>query len=202
MRDFRQELAHERCWDRECEELWRTQGAALVDAPLQNREELIGLCEFIEEHKIRSYLEIGCWTGKLVTILHRLFAFEKVAVCDQGLAKKLGVPFSIPSQASFFEGSSHSQEFLEWRSQLGHFDLVMIDGDHSYAGVRRDFEINQTFPHRFLAFHDIVNRHPDIQVARLWNELTGAKVEIIKANAELGWDHSHMGIGIWSAAQA
>ena len=84
---------------------------------------------------------------------------------------------------------------------MGHIDLVMIDGDHSYTGCKLDYEINRHFPHRFLAFHDIVNPHPQIQVDDVWNELEGHKVSFVEPHKEIEQDHSTMGIGIWSATE-
>lgn len=196
MRDFREELKDQPCWNRSTEKLFRETGVPKQDILLQNREELIGLCQFIERHNVRSYLEIGAWTGRLVTLLHRLFNFDKVAVADIGYAPTIGLPFCIPEDALFFKGSSHTSEYREWRKALGQVDLVMIDGDHSYRGVRRDFKINREYPHRFLAFHDIANTHPQIQgVRRLWEQLDGQKIEIVHHDPNF----TSMGIGVWSA---
>jgi hypothetical protein len=52
-------------------------------------------------------------------------------------------------------GSSLSQEYVQWRTALGHFDLVFIDGDHSYNGCLGDYQIELEQSHTFLAFHDI-----------------------------------------------
>jgi hypothetical protein len=57
------------------------------------------------------------------------------------------------------------------------FDFIFIDGDHSYEGVRNDYEKFKQFlaSDGFMAFHDIVYSEENLQnnarVDILWNEL-------------------------------
>jgi hypothetical protein len=180
--------------------LFETHNEAKEDCILQNREEVIGFMEFLEAHNVRSYLEIGIWTGGLVRALHAIFDFDTIATADQGYAETQGFDITLPTGVQSYWGNSDTDEFRAWRKQLGHIDLVMIDGDHSYRGVKRDFEINRQFPHRFLAFHDITGANRwTTGVAKFWAELDeGHKWEICRPHAEIGLDHSVMGIGIWS----
>ena len=198
--DFRAKLAPFKCWDRHTHALFEQHNEAKEDCILQNREEVIGLLEFIEKHKIKSYLEIGIWTGGLVRALHQICDFDRIATADQGYAKTHGFEITLPQNVQSFWGNSDSPEYREWRADLGHIDLVMIDGDHRYMGVKKDFEINRQFPHRFLAFHDITGANRwTTGVAKFWNELEeGHKWEICRPHAEIGLDHSIMGIGVWS----
>ncbi|MBN2495981.1 MAG: hypothetical protein JXR96_15420 [Deltaproteobacteria bacterium] len=200
MRDFRALLADERFWDRCTQAIYERCGEPLDDCCLQNREEVIGLCEFIEAQGVRSYLEIGVWTGRLVSALQRVFGFEKVSACDHGWAERCGFAIHLPPGCRFCRADSTSRGYLEFRAALGQVDLVFIDAAHGQ--VRRDFEINRGFPHRFLAFHDIAGqgRHT-AAVQRFWRELdSGIKVsEIVRPHRELGRECSDMGIGIWAA---
>lgn len=199
-RDFRAELAGDKCWDHGTQVLFERHGEPLEDCILQNREELIGLCEFIEARGVRSYLEVGVWTGRLVSALQRLFDFQLVAACDQRWVEHLGLTITLPAEARTFFGDSESAGYIRWRAELGHVDLVLIDANHSHAAVKRDFEINRQFPHRFLAFHDITgaNRYT-AGVGRFWSELDGGtKIEIIHPHLEAGSSLPTMGIGIWS----
>ncbi len=199
MRDFARELSQYRCWDQRTERLFRQGGVPADDTILQTRGELELLCAFLEREQVSSLLEIGSWTGRLVLALQELFNFERVAACDLGLATSFGLPFHLDA-ASFpvFRGSSHSEEFRRWRAELGAVDVTIIDGDHSYEGVLRDFEINSQFPGRFLVFHDIVGAHPSTEgVRRFWEELEGDKVELCAPHVEAGFDSPTMGIGIW-----
>lgn len=201
-RDFAAELAGVRCWDAGVQAIYEERGEPVVDAVLQNRDELVALCEVIDSWEVRSYLEIGVWTGRLVSTLHDLFGFERVAACDDGYARRFGLPLRLPAEARYFEGDSRSAAYAEWRRELGAIDLVFIDADHSYAGVRADFERERGMPHRVLAFHDITgaNRHT-AGVARFWRELdVGIKRELVLPHRELGLPHSTMGIGLWRAS--
>ena len=199
-RDLRHALSPFKCWDRQTQAIFEQHNEALEDCILQNREEVIGLAEFIETHNIRSYLEIGVWTGRLISALHAVFAFDRVAAADQGYAKTRGLPIHLPQDAAVFWGDSDSEAFMSWRASLGHIDLVFIDANHSEKAVRRDFEINRQFPHRFLAFHDIMGTNRwTVGVKRFWDSLSeGSKVEICRPHAELGLETSTMGIGVWS----
>ncbi len=202
-RDFAAELSGVRCWDTGVQAVYEARGEPAVDAVLQNRDELIALCELIDATEVRSYLEIGVWTGRLVSTLHGLFGFERVAACDDGYARRFGLPLQLPPDAHYFEGDSRSAAYAAWRRELGAIDLVFIDADHGYAGVRADFERERHMPHRMLAFHDITgaNRHT-AGVAKFWRELDGGyKEEIILPHRELGLPHSTMGIGVWRASR-
>jgi hypothetical protein len=198
--DVAASLAPFRCWDREVQAVFEAEGEALVDCILQNRAELEQLAMFIERAQVRSFLEIGVWTGKLTTALHEIFAFDTIAACDHGWAEACGLAIDLPADAQVFRGDSDSPEFREWRALLGHIDMVFIDGDHRYEAVKRDFEINRGFPHRFLVFHDITGSNRWTRgVRRFWEELDhGHKRKIVYPHLEAGLDHATMGIGIWS----
>jgi len=99
------------------------------------------------------------------------------------------------------------------------FDFIFIDGDHSYEGVKRDFDLYKKLlsPRGYIAFHDIDPNHVFLnsysngesktgKVRRFWQELNyGSKIEIIctKSNGKgyLSYDknvkQNFGGIGIW-----
>ena len=78
---------------------------------------------------------------------------------------------------SFIRDDSHRQATLvKVRKALGHIDLLFIDGDHTYEGVRKDWEMYSPLvkPGGIVVFHDIVDQHwmyPTCKVDKFWNEL-------------------------------
>ena len=199
MREFAAEIQAEQCWDAETEALVRSRHFP-GDCILQIRGELVAFCEWIDQNDIRSYLEIGVWTGKLFLLLNRLFQFEKAAACDLGACRAHNLPFHLEgTNYPVFVGNSHSIDYKNWLARQGQFDLILIDGDHSYEGIRDDFAVNRDSAGRFIAFHDITGSHVSAKgVKMLWDSLEGRKVEILRPHVEVGSDQSSMGIGIWS----
>lgn len=80
-------------------------------------------------------------------------------------------------------------------------DVLFIDGDHTYDGVRADFENYRGLagPRGVIALHDILEHPgvPDCQVHRFWHTLAGAKLEIVSPRELSGaFEGSWGGIGV------
>jgi len=82
---------------------------------------------------------------------------------------------------------SHSQRASDWAQWDGPYDLVFIDGDHSYEGVRQDW-LHYAGMGRVIAFHDIA--HTGHGVKKLWDEIKAAGYRT-RENIQ-----SDMGIGL------
>jgi predicted O-methyltransferase YrrM len=164
--------------------------------PSQSRWEFRQLLENVAEIRPRRMLEIGTANGG------SLFAFMRVCAPDAHVISvdlphgKFGGGYPIwkvPIYKSFGErgqrldllrGDSHSPETLaSVKSLLGGetLDFLFIDGDHSYEGVRHDFESYRSLvrPGGLIAFHDIAPPHAGVSkemydpgdVPQFWTEL-------------------------------
>jgi hypothetical protein len=72
-------------------------------------------------------------------------------------------------------GNSRTQDIIKTVNELGPYDLIYIDGDHTYEGVKADWE-NYRSMGKMIAFDDIRNTIPsstgDIPgVHKLWGEI-------------------------------
>jgi len=136
-----------------------------------------------------SYLEIGTAAGGTTRFLTEWLRIGRTTVIDDGNHRKCPVWVTqnrnfVPNLTEYI-GDSHSlgaQVFL--RELTCSFDLVGIDGDHSYSGVRADWDLVEPFlaPRAIVWFHDI--RACD-GVAQCWGELR-QRHSVLLETGELG----------------
>lgn len=153
--------------------------------------------------KATSILEIGSRYGDtLIQLAHAMPVKGFVVAVDLPGIQPWGYPdseFSLRENMTkleeegyvtklLFGDSTHPQTIKAVKS-LGYFDLVFIDGDHRYEGVKSDWEHYGPLG-RVVVFHDII-RHPDgarnaPQVWKLWREIEGNKEEFIGESSLMG----------------
>jgi len=104
-----------------------------------------------------------------------------------------------PGYPDIVGGSSNLETFekLKFRLNGCPIDLLFIDGDHSYAGVKSDYELYGSLVKHIIAFHDIYTAHIDVH--RLWNEIVEKEKNLplvmFRKDGGAGWGF-HMGIGL------
>jgi cephalosporin hydroxylase len=123
------------------------------------------------------------------------------ATTDSSALRRYGQP---GQQLHFIQDDSHD---MKTRARLEEvlggreIDFLMIDGDHTYEGVRQDFEMYAPLmaDGSPIAFHDILP-HPEdslCEVDRFWNEIRSGyrHIELTDEGAQYG------GIGVlyWDA---
>jgi len=163
--------------------------------PLQSRWELQRLVAEVSLLRPRAMLEIGTANGGSLLAFTRACApgAHVISIDLPGGAYGGGYPrwrrrlyeaFAAPGQRlDLIRGDSHdAQTLARVRSLLGGrpLDFLFIDGDHSYEGVRSDFQLYGSLVRAggLIALHDIAAPHPDSppvndagEVPRFWTEL-------------------------------
>jgi predicted O-methyltransferase YrrM len=161
--------------------------------PMQNPKEIQRLMEKMQELKPKTILEIGTARGGT------LFLFCQAAP-ETAEIVSLDLPYGkngggFPKwkepvyqlfarsgqRLTLLRANSHLEES---RKRVEHavsgkkFDFILIDADHSYDGVKRDFDLYSPLlsERGIVVLHDILpNRFdPEIDVHRFWRDVSAA----------------------------
>jgi cephalosporin hydroxylase len=129
--------------------------------------------KFISDKKINSFYEIGCrWGGNFIAlsqILKQNNPDINLSCCDIIEPSDLMKEYMKIENVTYHKGSSSSSDIIE--KVRNNYDMVFIDGDHSYDGVWRDWNIFQDdLNAKYIIFHDIVSDSCG-GVVQLWNQI-------------------------------
>jgi predicted O-methyltransferase YrrM len=158
------------------EYVYSTRPGSLKLAPNQVRSELRAFLELVRQIEPRAVVEIGTALGGTLFLLTRVAAADAILVSvDLSSARDLSYgggdvaqrgplyeAFALDAQrVHFVAGDSHdpsTRSAIEQRLEGRKVDVLFIDGDHSAAGVARDFELYADLVREggLIAFHDIV----------------------------------------------
>ncbi len=157
--------------------------------PYQNRQEIGRAIQRASALKPAKVLEIGTARGGTLFLLSRAAAPDATLVSIDLPGGMYGGGYPAwkgrffrwmiePRQTlHLLRMNSHDPKTVdEARRRLGGaVDLLFIDADHSYAGVKQDFFLYRELVREggLIFFHDILENRfdPDISVAPFWNEL-------------------------------
>lgn len=151
--------------------------------------------------RCHSYLEIGCRYGDCFYEMVRAMPKGSLAVAvdwpnhawgrrhsERSLLKVIAA-LKQDYRVSCILANSQLEETRDFvLKSAHHYDLVFIDADHRYEGVKRDFELYGALGKR-VALHDIVGHDEErYGVKRLWNEIKdlGDSVEFVAPDSLMG----------------
>ena len=156
---------------------------------LQIEKEITDLIVFLKNHNPTSCCEIGTATGGTNFLLSQAIpSVKKIIGVDLNMKNKHKLSYYNPKKVEqhFIRGYSQSiRTFEKVNNCLNgrQLDVLFIDGDHRYNGVKKDFELYSSLMKKggFIVFHDII---PDFMtkhgiktnrftggVPHLWKEL-------------------------------
>lgn len=182
--------------------------------PIQIESEIIALLEQLRTLRPRRILEIGAASGGTTFLFSRVAGDGSVIVSiDLGFDRSRSQAVKTISRPGVelhtLCRDSHQRSTVQEVSAIFRqaIDFLFIDGDHSYEGVKSDYEMYSGLvrPGGLIAFHDIVPdmrmrtgevTHVDVGgVPVFWNELKGRlperAEEIVENNDQDGY-----GIGL------
>jgi len=143
---------------------------------------VLTLYEIILESKPEKVLEIGVRQGQSTRVI--LSALEE---------NKKGILYSIDLGDRGDRIPEHLKKYwepiignsckIEWKESV---DILLIDGDHSYEGVKRDFEKYSVFVNKYgtILMHDIINEN--CGVPKFWKEIKYNKIALNYGVAGMG----------------
>lgn len=162
----------------------------------QNSDEWDAFIKYLQDKNVRSYLEVGAREGHALRYLvERIPSIETVVAVDlpgarwgyedsdKDLEDNLA---ALSCKTRMILGDSTDADVIA--KAKGEYDVVFIDGDHSYEGVLADYT-NYGPMGRIVALHDIAAplRSKAGGVARLWGKIkTDESVEILVSKTAKG----------------
>lgn len=159
----------------------------------QKTSELTGLLEMLTDQsgalpkkkKNLRILEIGAYDGGCTYAFSQFGKVTSIDLVHRGPEIK-GV--------EYISGDSHSKRIIDLITSIAKFDFIFIDGDHTYDGVKLDYENFSPALKEggIIAFHDILDSdiqrewQSDCEVHKFWNEVKEGKrfVELIAKEGE------------------
>lgn len=128
------------------------------------------LLSFLKDKDINSYFEIGVrWGGTFIIINELLLKYNPIleshALDFMPISDVLDLYKKNYRNNNFWYHQMESQSPFLFQSIEGgdnfipnkKFDLIFIDGCHSYQCIKRDYFSSLMFGPKYIIFHDIVN---------------------------------------------
>ena len=161
----------------------------------QGKNELLWLLNQLDSVHPKVIVEIGVHQGYSLDVWHEAFDPEQLYGIDIDLSDADALKIAIRAEAYISNSDSHSDfalnkliEVLNGRK----VDFLFIDGDHTFEGVKKDFEMYSPLVRKggIIAFDDMdLFDNPTVEVHAFW--------QIVKDKYPCSWKHDDSnGIGV------
>ncbi len=158
--------------------------------PQQIRSEFLEFARVVADVRPYTVLEIGTYRGGTLFVIARLAAPDATIISVDLPTTTLG-PLIRSAQVPIFNRFTREEQKLHLLRENSHepktvsrisaiiagkkLDLLFIDGDHSYGGVKNDFEMYSPFVRSggLVAFHDVagIPSRGTSGVSNFWDEV-------------------------------
>lgn len=158
--------------------------------PMQIKEEVIEFLKIVQNNKCKNILEIGTAKGGTLFLFSKILPQNSIIISIDLPKGAFGGGYSIfrillfqsfkqKNQKMFLlRGDSHQNVIYEKVKEIlkgEKVDLLFIDGDHTYNGVKNDFKMYKNLVKKdgLIVFHDITSHIFDekVEVFKVWNEI-------------------------------
>ena len=142
-------------------------------------------------HKLNSFLEVGFASGINNSILNKFFNFKHIVGLDyfsSSMNSDCLLGNMIHKNLTLICGNTRTNYLIDSANKLGPYDMIFIDADHTYEGVKSDF--NNYMPMvsdgGVIGFHDV--DCPDWPgIKKFLNELESTKKYNMKKFVKKGY---------------
>ena len=166
----------------------------------QVKGEFVQFMQLVKDRGYKNFMEIGSNEGGTFLSIGKILPIDSVKISldiinggfgglnEMEYNKRNKKLKSLLSNCHFINKNSHSFEaktIVEYILGENKLDVLFIDGDHTYNGVKKDYETFNGFVRGggIIAFHDIKNcpihHEQGCYVDEFWNEVNGDKKEFL-----------------------